>query len=110
MSLDELARAGLLLPKEDWGKGDQHSKVNRAGLTATWVIAAVSAILMYLGNGHVLTWIGLGGMLVFIAWFTYLSIHAINLRYTAQLETFGPDQLSSNGDTTIVKGLSEVEE
>lgn len=110
MSLDELARAGLLLPKEDWGKGDKHSKVNRAGLTASWIVAGVSAILMYLGNGHVLTWIGLGGMLVFIAWFTYLSIHAINLRHAAQLETFGPDQLSNNGDTTIVNGNSEAEQ
>ena len=109
MSLDELARAGLLLPKGDWGKGDQHSKVNRAALIASWVIAGVSALLMYIGNGHVLTWIGLGGMLVFIAWFTYLSIHAINLRYTAQLETFGPDQLSSNGDTTIDKSHREAD-
>ncbi len=93
MSLDELERAGLLLPRQDWGKGDRHSKVNKGALVAAWTLAGVSAVLMYAGNGLAATWIGLVGMLVFIGWFTYLSVHAINVRYAAQLETFGPDRL-----------------
>ena len=109
MSLDELERAGLLLPKEEWGKGDQHSKVNRASLTGSWVIAGVSAILMYAGNGHVLTWVGLAGMLVFIAWFTYLSIHAVNVRHAAQLETFGPDRLAGPGTAIDAGDAAETD-
>ncbi len=96
MSLDELRKAGLLLPREDWGKGDPHSKVNRTALAAAWLLAGISAGLMYFGDGHAATWIGLVGMLVFIVWFTYLSIHAVNVRRRMQLEVFGPDALAGD--------------
>lgn len=89
MSLRDLERAGLVLPKEEWGKHDLHSKVNRPQLLSTWALAAVSAVVMYLGNGHLLTWIGLAGMLLSLALFTRLSIMAINKRNREESELWG---------------------
>jgi hypothetical protein len=109
MSLDELEEAGLLLPRDDWGKGDPHSKVNKWALAAAWTLAGVSAVLMYAGNGLLATWIGLIGMLVFIGWFTYLSVHAINARHAAQLETFGPDRLAGPASAVDAADTAETD-
>ena len=83
MSIKDLEKAGLLLPRDQWGRYDVHSRVNRAGVIAAWITAVLSAVLIYVGNGCLLTWVGLAGMAVFLVLFTYLSIHAINVRNQA---------------------------
>jgi hypothetical protein len=80
MSLRDLERAGLLLPQEEWGHHDLHSKVNRPLLLSAWAVAAISAVLTYLGNGLSLTWFGITGMLLSLILFTHVSIVAINKR------------------------------
>ncbi len=89
VSIKDLEKAGLLLPRDQWGRKDIHSGVNRVGLMASWILAAISSVLMYVGNGQSLTWIGVGGMAVFLAWFTYLSIHAIHVRNRASAHVEG---------------------
>jgi len=86
LSLKDLEKAGLIRPQEEWGQGDLHSHVNRPSLMAAWVVAGISAVLMYVGNGGSATWVGLGGMLLFIVWFTCLSMHAVEVRRRAQAE------------------------
>ena len=80
MSLRDLERAGLILPQEEWGKHDLRSKVNRPLLLSAWALAATSAVLTYVGNGLLLTWIGLAGLLLSLALFTRVSIVAIDKR------------------------------
>ena len=94
MSIKDLETAGLLLPRDQWGRKDIHSNVNRVGVTAAWITAALSAVLIYVGNGCLLTWVGLAGMAVFLALFTYLSIHAIHVRNraSAHVEAARPEQ------------------
>lgn len=89
MSIKDLETAGLLLPREQWGRYDVHSRVNRAGVIAAWITAVLSAVLIYVGNGCLLTWVGLAGMAVFLVLFTYLSIHAINVRNQASAHVEG---------------------
>ncbi len=103
MSLRDLERAGLLRPKEEWGQGDMHSHINRSSLIAAWVVAAVSAVLMYVGNGGQATWIGMCGMLAFVGWFTYLSMHAIDVRaQTEAQQEHSEAPMPAAGDNTEV--------
>jgi len=104
LSLRDLERAGLILPKEQWGRHDMQSKVNRASLAAAWIMAGVSAVLMYAGNGLALTWVGLAGMLAFMAWFTYLSIQAINKRNREESELWDKPEDENNGDEVAASG------
>lgn len=83
LSLKHLEDAGLLLPRDEWEKEDPHSYTSRTAVMFAWLIAAVSAVLMYVGDGHTLTWVGLMGMLIFLAWFTFISLRAIAMRDAA---------------------------
>ena len=101
MSLRDLQRAGLVRPKEEWGQADLHSSISRVSLISAWVVAAVSAVLMYVGNGGHVTWIGVCGMLVFIGWFTYLSMHAIDVRAQTESRQEQPEApMPAAGDST----------
>lgn len=77
MSLEDLERAGVLLPQEQWGRHDLHTTVSKPGLAALGGLAAISTVLMYSGDGSFYTWIGAG--LFFIALFglILLSLRAI---------------------------------
>lgn len=88
MALKHLEADGLLKPREEWGKEDPHTDVNVVELVISWILSGISFVLMYIGDGRLLSWIGLGIFFVAIALFTYLSVHAINVRaeHDAQVE------------------------
>jgi hypothetical protein len=77
MSLDDLERAGILLPREEWGTHDIHTNVAKIPLLVLGAFAPVCAVLMYVGNGAWLTWAGLGVFFVLMAAFTWLSLRGI---------------------------------
>lgn len=77
MSLEDLERDGILLPREQWGQTDQHTTVNKPALLALAAAGVVSAALMFWGNGTLWTWLGLGLFLVSFFAFTGMSLHAI---------------------------------
>ena len=58
MSLEDLERAGITLPRDQWGKREVRSTVNRPLFLAAAGGAVVAGILMYWGNGDITTWIG----------------------------------------------------
>ena len=60
MSLDDLKQAGVLLPEEEWGKHDLHTTVNRPVLLGLGAAAVASVVMMYLGDGKLVTWLGAG--------------------------------------------------
>ncbi len=80
MALKDLEDAGLLLPREEWGKTELHSYTSRVAVSFAWLVAALSAVFMYVGDGHTLTWVGIAGMFCFLAWFTFISLRAIAIR------------------------------
>ncbi|MFP3903418.1 MAG: hypothetical protein ACLFWB_04150 [Armatimonadota bacterium] len=86
MSLKDLEADGLLKPREEWGKEDPHTDVNVVELVISWILSAVSFVLMYIGDGNTLTWIGLGIFFISLGLFTYLSVHAINVRAEHEAE------------------------
>ena len=72
MSLEDLERAGITLPRDQWGKRELHSAVNRPLFLAAAAAAIVGGILMYWGNGGVATW--LGAILFLLSLFTVTAI------------------------------------
>jgi fatty acid desaturase len=76
MSLEDLERVGVTLPRDQWGKRDVRSAVNKPLFLASVLLAVVAAVLMYFGNGQLLTW--LGAILFIAALFgaTALALHA----------------------------------
>ena len=77
MSLEDLDRAGILLPKEQWGTRDIHTHVAKIPLALLGALVPVAAALMYVGDGDWSTWVGLGLFFVQFAGFTWLSLKGI---------------------------------
>ena len=78
MSLRDLEEMGILLPQDKWGQLDLHTSVNKVQLVGAALLAAVGAIMGYAGNGGPVTWVGVALLLVFFAWFTWLSMTAVD--------------------------------
>lgn len=77
MSIEDLERAGILLPREEWGTKDIHTHVAKVPLLVLGGVVPVSVSLMYLSDGAWLTWVGLGMFLVQFGVFTWLSLRGI---------------------------------
>lgn len=77
MSLEDLERAGILLPREEWGTHDIRTHVAKAPLLVLGTLTPVSVALMYVGNGEWLTWAGLGVFFVLMTAFTWLSLRGV---------------------------------
>jgi hypothetical protein len=77
MSMEDLERAGILLPREAWGTHPIHTNVAKVPLLILGILAPVCAALMYVGNGQWLTWAGLGVFFVLMVAFTWLSLRGI---------------------------------
>lgn len=78
MSLEDLEDAGILLPREEWGKHETKTRQNKLLVLLPAAVAVVSAVLMYWGNGRLWTWIGLGLFLVALLAFTGAALQAVD--------------------------------
>ncbi len=77
MALEDLEQAGVLLPREQWGKHPLHTTMNKPWLIGLGMLAMFSSVLMYWGDGHFSTWIGVGLFFMVLFGFTRLSLQAI---------------------------------
>lgn len=77
MSLEDLEKAGVLLPKDQWGSRKLSTRVPRLLLAGDGLAALAGCVLMYLGDGAALTWIGLGVFFVALAGFTVLNLWGV---------------------------------
>lgn len=77
MSMEELEEDGLLRPRDQWGQGMAKSKVAKLPMLAIAAMGLASAGLMYVGDGRLLTWIGLGMFFLALAAFTAVSLRGI---------------------------------
>ena len=76
MSLEDLERAGVTLPREQWGTRRIRSTVHKPLFLAAAVLAAASAFLMYWGNGRWMTWLAAVVFLASLFGATALCLHA----------------------------------
>jgi len=94
MSQKDLEEMGILLPEEEWGKYDLNTRVNKPALISIGVLAMVSVVLMYLGDGSLMTWIGALVFIVALFLFTWLSIRSVEKQkreYTDKADRGGED-------------------
>lgn len=80
MSLKDLSEHGILLPQEEWGAHDLHTSVNKVALVAALLFGLAAVVLMYLGGGTSLTFVGTVMFLAFMAWVTHISMKAIDVQ------------------------------
>lgn len=89
MGLRDLRRYGLLLPRILWGRLRLHASWRSELLSAlSLALGVASCVLMYLGSGHVLTWIGLAVFLVFLGAMLATGLYSIERRSAAVDEAF----------------------
>jgi hypothetical protein len=80
MSLKDLQEAGVLLPKEEWGVHDLHTSVNKPLLVAALAVGLGAVVMMYLGAGGTLTFVGTAVFVGFMVWITHISIKAVDVQ------------------------------
>lgn len=78
MSYEDLEEHNIFLPEEHWDELDLSSSVNQPLLLLTVAVGVVACILMVVGAGSTLTWIGAGLFLIFLYSFTIVSNTGIN--------------------------------
>jgi hypothetical protein len=90
MSLDHLERAGVTLPREEWGKREVRSTVNRPLFVVTAALAVGAGLLMYLGDGRFTTWAGAGLFLLALFGVTSISLLAVSRQSHAAADATRP--------------------
>ncbi len=86
MSLDDLERAGVTLAREEWGKREVRSTVNRPLFVATAALAVGAGLLMYFGDGRLATWLGAGLFLLALLGATSISLVAVSRQSRATVD------------------------
>jgi hypothetical protein len=78
VSLDDLERAGVTLPRQEWGKRMIRSTINKPLFIVTAALAGGAVLLMYFGDGGVTTWVGAGLFLLALFGATSISLLAVS--------------------------------
>lgn len=94
LSLKHLEQLGVLLPREEWGRYDLASTVNSRWLAVVAILGVAALVLMYIGNGKTLTFVGIGLFLLFMGLITRVSLQAIE----AQSARFQRQREEGSGD------------
>lgn len=74
MSEEDLKRMGVLLPEEKRGKLELVSTLSKPFLIFLFITVILSSVMMYIGDGSWVTWIG---ALVFIVLLILFTVHAL---------------------------------
>lgn len=78
MSVSDLQKMGLLKPESDWDGKSSGSSVPPV-LTLLLAVAGVGGcVLLALGDGHALSWIGLLIFVVAMTCFVWMNIASVN--------------------------------
>lgn len=95
MSYEHLKQHDIFLPREHWGEVDLGSSTAPWTVLLAAALAAGSVILMVVGAGAALTWLGAGLFMVFLYGYAVLSSRAIdsqNRRIRELMEEGGDDR------------------
>lgn len=77
MSYEELEDHNIFLPEPVWGEADLHTTVNQPLVLAVLVFGLATCVLMVIGQGGTLTWLGMGLFWIFMIAFTIISNQGI---------------------------------
>ena len=77
MSIDDLREQGVLLPEEEWGEHELRTTVHVVPLAAGFMVAVASLVVIYVGDGGMLTWVGSGVFLVALYAVTWMCDRAV---------------------------------
>lgn len=96
MSYEDLKQHDIFLPEEEWGDLDLNTSVSVPALVASFLLGAVSCLMMALGGGGPWTWIGAVLFIGFMFAFALVSnagierqhhrIEALHRRHSASPE------------------------
>lgn len=84
MSIEDLREQGVLLPEEEWGEHRLETTVPLVPLAVGYAAAVASLVVMFVGAGGLLTWIGAGAFLVALYAVTFMCDRAV-LRQRARV-------------------------
>lgn len=92
MTLEDLQQHGVLLPENEWGEHSLETTTRQWGLAVAFLTAAAALIAALLGDGGLLTWIGIGAFLVMFFAITWMCDRAVlRLRQRIQREQSGAE-------------------
>ena len=77
MSLSDLEKMKLLRPKDEWTGTSERSKVQPVYALVTSAVGIAGCVLMAVGNGHAMTWIGLLMFTVALVVFTWVNLRGV---------------------------------
>ena len=77
MSIDDLREQGVLLPEEEWGEHRLETTVHVVPIAIGFGVAVASLVVIYVGDGGTLTWVGSGIFLVALYAVTWMCDRAV---------------------------------
>lgn len=94
MTIEDLREQGVLLPEEEWGVHELETTTPELPLALAFLAGAVLWVLIYLGDGGLLTWIGTGLFLLILFGITWICDRAVlrqREKFRAEREEAGLD-------------------
>lgn len=104
MSQKDLEEAGILLPRDLWGHTRKGSTVNIFALILAGILGIGSGALIYLGDGTLLTWIGVLGYFLFLGLFLFISLRAIRKQNDRLEQLLEKSENTKAGEETLARG------
>lgn len=78
VSEKELEEQGILLTEAQEGHEELHTMVNETAVVLAGLVGLIAVILMFVGSGTTLTWVGVLVYFVAMAWFTRISTRSVD--------------------------------
>ena len=105
MTIEDLEEQGVLLPEEEWGVHELETTTPEVPLALAFAAAVVFWVMIYLGDGGLLTWMGTGLFLLDMFVITLICDRAV-LR---QRQKFREErrEAGSKGDHETREGTNE---
>lgn len=77
MSLEDLRRMRLLRDEREWGEDRPATYIQGAPFVTALLGAIAACVLLVVGDGSWLTWVGLLLFFATLAWFLWLNIRGV---------------------------------
>ena len=97
MSVSDLQKMGLLKPESDWDGKSSGSSVPPVPTLLLGVAGIGGCVLLALGDGHALSWIGLLVFVLAMTCFVWLNIASVNRTLQASDKEEAPTIGESDG-------------
>lgn len=107
MALEDLRQQGVLLPEDEWGAYPTTTTVEQGPLLVTFFVAVSGLVAGYLGDGRMLTWLGVGGF--FLAFYGIVWICDRAIRHQRQRVRQRRADYQADGQTERSKRESTID-